>query len=160
MSTDEIQKQILLKAPIERVWSAITETQKFGAWFGMKLKGDFCAGKITYGEMAMTQMNDEIAKMQEPFQGFPVELHVQDMKAPKTFSFKWHVYAEGLPLNEMPMTLVTFNLEEKGGETFLTIVESGFDKLPPALKKQSFDGNSEGWAHQCKLLEAFLQQEG
>ena len=43
-TTDRIEKKILLKVPLERVWSAISDSARFGAWFGMKLDGPFEPG--------------------------------------------------------------------------------------------------------------------
>ena len=36
MSRDRIEKKILLRAPRKRVWRALTDSQEFGSWFGMK----------------------------------------------------------------------------------------------------------------------------
>jgi putative transposase len=38
---DRIEKQILLRAPLARVWQALTDSTEFGAWFGVKLDGPF-----------------------------------------------------------------------------------------------------------------------
>lgn len=161
MSTNEIQKQILLKASIERVWDAVTKTQAFGKWFGMKLEGEFRAGEVIRGIMTPTQMDDEIAKMQEPFSGKPVELHVQRIIHQELFSFKWHLYVdEKTPLSESPMTLVTFRLEQKPEGVLLTITESGFDQVPLTLRKQAFEGNSEGWNIQARLIATYLEKHG
>ncbi len=39
MSTDRIEKQILLRAPRERVWRAISDAKEFGIWFGVAFDG-------------------------------------------------------------------------------------------------------------------------
>jgi hypothetical protein len=36
---DGIEKRIELKAPISRVWRALTDYREFGEWFGVKLDG-------------------------------------------------------------------------------------------------------------------------
>ena len=36
---DRIEKQIELKAPVARVWRALTDYREFGDWFGVKLDG-------------------------------------------------------------------------------------------------------------------------
>jgi uncharacterized protein YndB with AHSA1/START domain len=50
-STDRIVKQILLRAPVARVWSALTDFQEFGTWFGVRLDGPFVPGKRTSGSI-------------------------------------------------------------------------------------------------------------
>ena len=47
--TDRIEKQILLKAPIERVWRALTDTAEFGSWFRVGLSGKFVPGQSISG---------------------------------------------------------------------------------------------------------------
>ena len=34
MTNDRIEKQIELKAPVSRVWRALTDYREFGEWFG------------------------------------------------------------------------------------------------------------------------------
>ena len=43
-SSDRIVKTVLLRAPLERVWRAISEAQQFGAWFGVTFEGPFVEG--------------------------------------------------------------------------------------------------------------------
>jgi uncharacterized protein YndB with AHSA1/START domain len=43
-STDRIEKQVLLKAPVKRVWHALTDAREFGSWFGVELTGSFSPG--------------------------------------------------------------------------------------------------------------------
>jgi uncharacterized protein YndB with AHSA1/START domain len=38
MDTDRIEKQILLQAPLSRVWRALSDSTEFGTWFGMKFE--------------------------------------------------------------------------------------------------------------------------
>ena len=40
-STDKIEKQVTLRAPVSRVWRAIADASEFGRWFGFTLEGDF-----------------------------------------------------------------------------------------------------------------------
>ena len=39
LSTDRIEREILLKAPRARVWRALSDAEEFGDWFGVALKG-------------------------------------------------------------------------------------------------------------------------
>jgi uncharacterized protein YndB with AHSA1/START domain len=38
-STDRIEKRVFLRAPVKRVWRAISDAQEFGSWFGLQLDG-------------------------------------------------------------------------------------------------------------------------
>ena len=63
---DRIEKQILLRAPVARVWQALTDATEFGAWFGVKLDGPFKAGARVTGRITPTTADAEVAKAQEP----------------------------------------------------------------------------------------------
>ena len=46
-------------------------------------------------------------------------------------------------------TLVTFTLTDApGNATLLTLVESGFDKVPPERRQEALRMNSRGWSAQ------------
>ncbi|HZA14330.1 MAG TPA: hypothetical protein VE618_07535, partial [Myxococcaceae bacterium] len=49
VSYDRIEKRVILRAPVSRVWQAIADAQEFGRWFGVKLDGSFVAGKAITG---------------------------------------------------------------------------------------------------------------
>ena len=49
MGTDKIEKQIELRAPVERVWRALTNHQEFGEWFRVKFERPFIPGDVTRG---------------------------------------------------------------------------------------------------------------
>jgi hypothetical protein len=52
-----------------------------------------------------------------------------------------------------PTTLVTFELKDVDGGTLLTVVESGFDNIPPQRRLGAFRMNSDGWEEQMKRIE-------
>jgi uncharacterized protein YndB with AHSA1/START domain len=48
---DSIEKQIELKAPVSRVWRALTDYREFGEWFRVKLDGPFVPGQLSRGRI-------------------------------------------------------------------------------------------------------------
>lgn len=52
-----------------------------------------------------------------------------------------------------PTTLVEFKLKEVGDGTLLSVVESGFDNIPPSRRLEAFRMNSGGWDAQMKNIE-------
>lgn len=142
--TDRIEKQILLRAPKSRVWRALTDSEEFGSWFRVKLTGRFVpgariTGKITY----------------PGYEHLTMELTVERLDAEELFSYRWHPNATDAKADYSaePTTLVEFRLEEVPGGTRLTVVESGFDRLPAERRSEAFRMNSEGWAGQLKNIE-------
>jgi uncharacterized protein YndB with AHSA1/START domain len=49
MANDRIEKQIELKAPVSRVWRALTDYREFGEWFRVRMEGPFVAGQVARG---------------------------------------------------------------------------------------------------------------
>src|SRR6266404_8736441 len=61
MSTDRIEKKILLRAPRKRVWRALADSKEFGTWFGVKFDGPFAPGASMRGVIVPTTVNAEVA---------------------------------------------------------------------------------------------------
>ena len=155
---DRIEKRMILRAPRERVWRAISEAKQFGSWFGVEFAGEFAAGTRLTGRIAPTQVDPEVAKLQQPYVGFPFEFHIERIEPMTLFSFRWHPNAvdRNTDYSAEPMTLVEFNLEDVAHGTLLTIVESGFDRIPLERRAKAFTSNEGGWTHQLRLIQKYL----
>ena len=158
MNTDRIEKTILLDAPRERVWRAISDAAQFGMWFGVAFDGPFVEGARVTGKMVPTKVDAEVAKMQEPFRGHPFEFFVERIEPSRRFAFRWRPFAiePGVDYSAEPMTLVEFLLEEAEGGVLLKISESGFDGIPLARRAKAFAANEGGWTKQALLVAKYL----
>lgn len=154
-TTDAIQKTVVLHAPHERVWQAISDAKQFGRWFGAALDGPFVAGQRVAGRITPTTVDPAVAKLQEPHAGTPFEVVVTRVEPMRHLSFRWHPY-KAKPGEEQPTTLVEFELEPVDEGVRLTITESGFDAVPLARRAEAFEGNEGGWAHQVQLIAKYL----
>ena len=146
---NKIEKRIELKAPVSRVWRALTDYREFGDWFRVKLERPFVAGQESRGNIT-----------------YPGYEHVvwtavvQKMDPERLFSFTWHPYAVDPNVNyskETP-TLVEFRLEKAGSGTLLVLTESGFDNIPVERRSEAFRRNDGGWTEQMKNIEAHVTQ--
>ena len=157
---DRIEKHVLLHAPLPRVWRALTDVREFGAWFGAALDGPFEAGTLARGRIEPTKVDPEIARLQAPHRGTPLELAVERLEPMRRFSFRWHPFAvdPGADFSSEPTTLVAFELEAGAEGTWLTISETGFDALPEARRVQAFAANDGGWTHQARLVARYLEE--
>lgn len=160
MTNDRIEKTATFKAPLAKVWKAISDSEAFGTWFGMRIDGPFIEGRTVMGAMAPTQVDDEIARHQAPYAGMRCELRIERIVPMQLLSFRWHPGADPDMGPDAPMTLVTFALEEVPEGTRLTITESGFDALPLERRAQAFADNEGGWEAQLSLIGKYLQREG
>jgi len=156
--TDRIQKRVTLKAPLERVWKAVSDSSRFGEWFGVAFEGPFVAGKAVRGKIVPTKADPEIARTQEPYAGAPFDCIVDRIEPMTLFSFRWHPFAidPSVDYSKEPTTLVTFQLEPVPGGTQLTITESGFDSIPVSRRAKAFQMNDQGWTGQMNLIEKYL----
>jgi uncharacterized protein YndB with AHSA1/START domain len=146
---DRIEKQIELKAPVARVWRALTDYREFSEWFGVNLEGPFVPGQTTRGAITVPG-----------YEQYIMEVAVQTMESESLFSFTWHPYALDLQrdYSQEPPTLVEFRLEPKGDGTLLTITESGFSKIPADRRLEAFRMNDKGWAQQMKDIQLHVEQ--
>jgi uncharacterized protein YndB with AHSA1/START domain len=141
---DRIEKQIELKAPVSRVWKALTDYREFGEWFRVKLDGPFVAGKISRGRITYPG-----------YEHLNWEAVVQEMDPERLFSFTWHPYAidPKMDYSKEPSTLVEFRLEKTRNGTLLRLTESGFNKIPSERRVEAFRMNDGGWTQQMKNIE-------
>lgn len=158
MNTDRIEKQVLLRAPLERVWRAISDADEFGRWFGVRFDGPFVAGASVTGVITPTAVDDDVAKAQEPHAGKSDTWQIVAVEPQRRLAFRWHPFAveAGADYSQQPTTLVEFTLDATPDGVLLRIVESGFDAIPADRRASAFEANSEGWAAQTKLVQKYL----
>jgi uncharacterized protein YndB with AHSA1/START domain len=144
MSTDRIEKTVVLRAPRSRVWRAITNAEEFGSWFGVKLEGGFSPGARVTGRITIPGYEHVV-----------MDVTVERVEPERLFSYRWHPYAiePGVDYSGEPTTLVEFRLEEVTEGTRLTVTESGFDRIPAARRAEAFRMNDQGWTGQLKNIE-------
>ena len=150
-NTDRIERQVRIHAPRSRVWQALTNAEEFGRWFGVKLSGGtFVAGKRVTGMIT----HPGYAHVQW-------DVWIEAVQPESRFAWRWHPYAvePGKDYSDEPTTLVEFTLMEENGATVLTVVESGFDKVPPERRLLAFRMNSEGWDAQIRNIDRHVTQK-
>jgi uncharacterized protein YndB with AHSA1/START domain len=155
-SSDRIEKEVLLHAPLERVWRAVSDAEQFGQWFGVRFDGPFVAGASLTGVITPTAVDDDVAKAQQPHAGTAATWHIVAVEPQRRLAFRWHPYDVAEGEDPGPTTLVEFTLTEKPDGVLLRIEESGFDAIPAERRSSAFEGNSEGWAEQTRLIAKYL----
>src|SRR6266436_3153738 len=140
-----IEKRIELKAPLSRVWRALTDHREFR----VKLEGPFVAGELSQGQI--THPGYEHVRWQAV---------VQKIEPERLFSFTWHPYGidPQVDYSKETPTLVEFRLQEIPSGTLLLLTESGFDKVPAERRAEAFRMNDSGWTQQMKNIESHVAQ--
>jgi uncharacterized protein YndB with AHSA1/START domain len=143
MSTDRIEKTLVLRAPRSRVWRAVANSEEFGTWFGVKLQGRFAPGARVQGQVTIPG-----------YEHVTMDVTIEQVDPERLFSYRWHPAAidPGVDYSGEPTTLVEFHLEEVAGGTRLTVIESGFDRIPLARRAKAFEENEGGWAAQLENI--------
>ncbi len=147
MSTDRIEKRIVVRAPRSRVWRALSNPDEFGRWFGARLVGDFTPGAHVAGQITIPG-----------HEHVTFEMVVEKVEPEALFSYRWHPSPADPDLDRAsePMTLVEFRLAEVADGTELTVIESGFDRIPLTRRARAFRKNEEGWAKQVQNLRRYV----
>ena len=144
-STDHIERKILLKAPRSRVWRALSNAEEFGAWFGVDFKGKaFTAGQSVKGQVTYPG-----------YEHLVMAVFIERIVPERLLSWRWHPAAidPAVDYSPEPTTLVVFELQDVEGGVELSVVESGFDKIPAARRATAFRMNTSGWDEQLVNIE-------
>src|SRR5881396_3507645 len=125
-----------------------TNAEEFGTWFRVKLESAFAEGKPVRGRLVIPG-----------YEHVTLEMLVERIEPERYFAYRWHPYAvdPAVDYSSEPTTLVEFTLEETDGGTAVTIVESGFDRIPLGRRAEAFRMNDNGWTGQIKQLAKYVE---
>ncbi len=149
MTTDSVEREILIGASPEVVWSVITEPEEISRWFSDEADVDGRAGadgRLTWqpGGRGGDRQVDMI-----------VPIRVVDAEPFRRFSFRWN-HPEGAEPDESNSALVEFSLLEEADGTRLRVLESGIDAVTndEASNARYREDHSRGWErHLGELFE-------
>lgn len=148
-STDRIERQVVIKAPRSRVWRSLSDAQKFGEWFGVDMKGKaFAAGQRIQAQITIPG-----------FTHVTFDVLIERVEPERLLAWRWHPYAidPAIDYEKEERTRVVFELEDVEGGTLLSVVESGFDAVPPARRLEAFRMNSGGWEGQMRNISEYVE---
>ena len=148
--TDRIEKTVDLRAPIARVWKALTDHEEFGKWFRVKLDQPFTVGAVQTGHITY-----------EGYEHMKWRSTVERMEAPHLFVFTWPAAEDASDPDaqpDAPVMRVTFRLEEISAGTRLTVVESGFEAIPAERRMTILRENGNGWETQMRNIAAHVEK--
>ena len=149
--TDRIERKVVINAPRERVWRALTDAREFSTWFGVDLKGQ----KFTPGQRARGLVSSAACGHDNVW----FDVLIETVKPQDLFSYRWHPAAidPAVDYTKETPTLVTFTLKDApANSTLLTVVESGFDNVPPQRRLEAFRMNGHGWDAQLESVIRYV----
>jgi uncharacterized protein YndB with AHSA1/START domain len=144
MVADRIEREVLIEAPADVVWSIVTEADHVARWFSDSAEIDLRPD----GKAVLTW--DEHGT-------FPGRIERVD--PPRFISFRWARPA-GVEPAEGNFTLVEFTLSPEGDSTRLKVVESGFSQLDGTDEERAEyrEGNIEGWQKELGELQEYVSK--
>ena len=144
MTTDRIERETLIEASLDRVWSLVAEP---GFWVAEQ--------EAVSGTVA--REGESVLAKHPEFGEFPVR--VEKVQAPTYVAYRWASAFPGEELREGNSTLIEFTLTAEDGGTRLRVVESGFAALEGAdVAARAHRDNTEGWAQVIDAFRARAEQ--
>ncbi|QNO37702.1 SRPBCC domain-containing protein [Protaetiibacter sp. SSC-01] len=139
-----VRRSIRIAAPVEKVWSAITDPAHISQWFGQTVLDG--AGPGATGTMS--------------FEGYgAIPLRIEAVDAPREITYRWGnddaAPERPAQLEEETSTVFTFTLAEVEGGTQLSVVETGFERTSDPLANVRDHGT--GWTDELDKLVALLE---
>ncbi len=148
MTADRIEREIIIAAPVERVWAVLTEAENVGQWFG---SGVPAALELRSGGVMVLDHGEHGV--------FPTRIVKVDPL--HYFSYRWASAFPGEEATDANSTLVEFTLTPENGQTRLTLVETGFASLvipPDRYDSASHESHSGGWPDALEALRGFAER--
>ncbi|GIH25818.1 toxin [Acrocarpospora phusangensis] len=141
MTDDRIERETLIEASLERVWSLVTQP---GFWVADKAS---LPGTVAREGESMVAKNPEYGE-------FPVR--VEKVDPPTYVAYRWASAFPGEDPREDNSTLVEFTLTPEGDRTRLRVVESGFAALNGSedLRGRALRDNTSGWGQELDALKS------
>jgi uncharacterized protein YndB with AHSA1/START domain len=145
MANDRIERDTLIAASLDRVWSLVT---KPGFWVADETS---LAGVVAKEGQSMVATNAEHGN-------FPVR--VEKVQPQSYVAYRWVTGFQGEDLREENSTLVEFTLTTEGDRTRLRVVESGFASLATSdtVRESLVTDHTEGWAQCFDALKTRAEQ--
>ncbi|WP_211229287.1 SRPBCC family protein [Nakamurella lactea] len=142
--TFTVRRTILIEAPVEKVWTAVTAPEHISKWFGQAVFSGTAAGSTG----TLTWPGNQ-----------PIPVRIEAVDEPRSVSYRWgNDDAAGRPPADVdggPSTVFTFTLETVPGGTRLTVVETGFETTSDPLA--NLESHRTGWDAELDTLVALVE---
>ena len=139
MVSDQIELEIVIEAPVERVWSLVAE--------------------FAFGLPETELPNHDLHEGAVFVAGYPevgrYPLRIEKIEPPRSLSYRWASAFPGEEPRVGNSTLIEFTLTAQGNRTRLNVMESGFASLdaPEHTRNKAFDDNTKGWRMELDALK-------
>jgi uncharacterized protein YndB with AHSA1/START domain len=149
---DSIEKETVVKAPIEKVYDAVTKPEQFVKWWP---DCKIAKGSLRPGEVSIIDFGSC---------GGKCAVFVVEARPHSYFAYRWVLGPENPQVGEddprkHSNTLVEYHFEPAGKDTRVRVVESGFASLPAEQLARCADHINEGWPIIIGMLAAYFEKK-
>lgn len=140
MDVLSVERTILITAPRDRVWHAVTETPHTKRWWGAN----------NYARITTLQVSGRIVFGSSDDSPFATITTVEPLQ---NFAFKWapHPRYYSVPF------FTRYRLTDENGGTRVTLSESGFEALPDDVRQSRVERITKESSMVLENLQAYLQ---
>ena len=140
-----VTRAVTIAAPVEKGWAAITEPAHIARWFGQRAVLD----ELAPGARGVFSFDG--------YGDFPVR--IEELDPLRVIAYRWSNdnarALDGDDVDPEHSTVFRFTLEQTGGATVLTVVESGFGTLSDP--RAALESNRGGWTAEIDELVAYVE---
>lgn len=147
MTSDRIDREINIAAPVDRVWAVLTEPEHVGTWFGQ-------------GSPTEVDLRPGGTMVLDHGQYGLFRTRIEKVDPPHYLAYRWASAYPGEAATDSNSTLVEFTLTPDGEGTRLTLSESGFASLsipPERVPTAGYDSHSAGWTEVLGNLRGYAE---
>ena len=150
MEADHIEREILIEAPVDVVWSVLTEPEQMARWFSDAAEVD-----LRHGGQGVLTFNQRATN-----QTVVVPIQIESVDPPHTFSYRWG-HPAGTEARAGNSALVEFRLTPEGTTTRLRLVESGLLEMDwsDEARTSYAEDHGKGWDMHMASLRNYVSQQ-
>jgi uncharacterized protein YndB with AHSA1/START domain len=142
METFAIKRSVLINAPHEHVWRAITDPVQLEQWYAPGCPWDIPTlqpGATVKFHNTETDIQLATIEVLEPLRQFTLRWQLDPMHP-------------GLTLTN------SFLLEPENGSTRVTVSQAGYEALPEDMRQGQIDQDAEAYTAIAESLKSYLEQ--
>lgn len=142
---NQVEREILIEAPLDVVWRIVTEPDLIVHWFSDEAEVDLTPGGE--GHLRFKDSDQYV-------------IQVEAVEPPRRFAFRWADAHDSRPRERISM-LVEFTLQQEADKTRLRVVESGFDKVDWSNDEMAryAERHGSGWSYHLGRLRDFATRD-
>jgi uncharacterized protein YndB with AHSA1/START domain len=142
METLAVERSVLIDAPLQRVWQAITDPAQLERWYAPGCPWEIPAlqdGATVKFHNTNTDIQLAIIEALEPLQ---------------KLTLRWQLD----PAHPGVTLLNSFLLKEENGKTHVTVSQAGYESLPDGMREEQLRQDAEAYTAIAESLKNYLER--